>query len=300
MNLEINFTAIDLPVELMQICGTDAACVYAVLYAASDGGAVTMSNNELGRKCGLPGRSIPAIISKLSTFGIVERKYNSGGATTYYVKDILHSAERKEQPTEQKKEVKRVEQSEQPLPKVPVAPKYKFPYYVMLSNIGSSLANDFPLSESDVDALTDERKTEECTIPAEWAFSDNQRMVEDALKFLAYFSEMKDGIIKDFKEETIICLSEAICSGMKGKTHGCDPELIIRRLNGIVHSEDINFSQWLDEFAKNYSEKFTEITEEKDIHNKHAYLKTAAVNYLTEHKADTIKNFYAYGKEFNW
>lgn len=300
MKLEIEFHSIDLPVELMEICGVSAACVYAVLLASSENNVCQMSRKEISEKTGLTLTPIKVAFNKLEKLGVIERRYNKGYATTYYVKDILHPAERKEQPTEQKKEVKRVEQSEQPLPKVPVAPKYKFPYYVMLSNIGSSLANDFPLSESDVDELTDERETEECTIPAEWAFSDNQRMVEDALKFLAYFSEMKDGIIKDFKEETIICLSEAICTGMKGKTHGCDPELIIRRLNGIVHSEDINFSQWLDEFAKNYSEKFTEITEEKDIHNKHAYLKTAAVNYLTEHKADTIKNFYAYGKEFNW
>lgn len=290
MNLEINFTAIDLPVELMQICGTDAACVYAVLYAASDGGAVTMSNNELGRKCGLPGRSIPAIISKLSTFGIVERKYNSGGATTYYVKDILHPAERKEQPTEQKKEVKRVEQSEQPLPKVPVAPKYKFPYYVMLSNIGSSFANDFPLSESDVDALTDERETEECTIPAEWAFSDNQKMIEDALKFLSYYSSIKDGQVKDVKESTIIALSEAICTGKRGTVHGVDPNLIIDRLNSIIHSSEINLSQWLDDFARIFSEKFN--SETQKIYNYHAYLKTAAINYLTEYKSQVYNGFY--------
>lgn len=290
MNLEINFTAIDLPVELMQTCGTDAACVYAVLYAASDGGAVTMSNNELGRKCGLPGRSIPAIISKLSTFGIVERKYNSGGATTYYVKDILHPAERKEQPTEQKKEVKRVEQSEQPLPKVPVAPKYKFPYYVMLSNIGSSFANDFPLSESDVDALTDERETEECTIPAEWAFSDNQKMIEDALKFLSYYSSIKDGQVKDVKESTIIALSEAICTGKRGTVHGVDPNLIIDRLNSIIHSSEINLSQWLDDFARIFSEKFN--SETQKIYNYHAYLKTAAINYLTEYKSQVYNGFY--------
>lgn len=283
MNLEINFTAIDLPVELMQICGTDAACVYAVLYAASDGGAVTMSNNELGRKCGLPGRSIPAIISKLSTFGIVERKYNSGGATTYYVKDILH-------PAEQKKEVKRVEQSEQPLPKVPVAPKYKFPYYVMLSNIGSSLANDFPLSESDVDALTDERETEECTIPADWAFSDNQKMIEDALKFLSYYSSIKDGQVKDVKESTIIALSEAICTGKKGTVHGVDPNLIIGRLNSIIHSSEINLSQWLDEFVRIFSEKFN--SETQKIYNYHSYLKTAAINYLTEYKSQVYNGFY--------
>lgn len=290
MKLEIKFTAIELPVELMQICGTDAACVYAVLYAASENGAVTISNNEIGRKCGLPGRSIPAIISKLTAFGVVERKYNSGQATTYYVKDILHPAERKEQPTEQKKEVKRVEQSEQPLPKVPVAPKYKFPYYVMLSNIGSSFSNDFPLSESDVDALTDERETEECTIPAEWAFSDNQKMIEDALKFLSYYSSIKDGQVKDVKESTIIALSEAICTGKRGTVHGVDPNLIIDRLNSIIHSSEINLSQWLDDFARIFSEKFN--SETQKIYNYHAYLKTAAINYLTEYKSQVYNGFY--------
>ena len=290
MNLEINFTAIDLPVELMQICGTDAACVYAVLYAASEGGAVTMSNNELGRKCGLPGRSIPAIISKLSTFGIVERKYNSGGATTYYVKDILHPAERKEQPTEQKKEVKRVEQSEQPLPKVPKGKRYQMPYYVMLDAIGASLAADMPLSESDVDNLTDDRETELCTLPSNWAFSDDQKTVEDALKYLTYYSQIKAGQKKDFVESTIIALSEAICTGMKNTVHGCNPETIISRLNTIIHSPDINLSQWLDDFARVFSDKFD--SEAKRVYNYHAYLKTAAINYLTEYKSQVYNGFY--------
>ena len=290
MKLEIEFHSIELPVELMEICDVSAACVYAVLLAASENNACQMSRNEIAKKTGLKLTTIKVSFNKLEKLGIIERRYNKGYATTYYVKDILHPAERKEQPTEQKKEVKRVEQSEQPLPKVPVAPKYKFPYYVMLSNIGSSFANDFPLSESDVDALTDERETEECTIPAEWAFSDNQKMIEDALKFLSYYSSIKDGQVKDVKESTIIALSEAICTGKRGTVHGVDPNLIIDRLNSIIHSSEINLSQWLDDFARIFSEKFN--SETQKIYNYHAYLKTAAINYLTEYKSQVYNGFY--------
>jgi len=282
MKLEINFTSIELPVELMEICGVSAACVYAVLLASSENNVCQMSRKEISEKTGLTLTPIKVAFNKLEKLGVIERRYNKGYATTYYVKDILHPAERKEQPTEQ--------QSEQPLPKVPVAPKYKFPYYVMLSNIGSSLANDFPLSESDVDALTDERETEECTIPAEWAFSDNQKMIEDALKFLSYYSSIKDGQVKDVKESTIIALSEAICTGKKGTVHGVDPNLIIGRLNSIIHSSEINLSQWLDDFVRIFSEKFN--SETQKIYNYHSYLKTAAINYLTEYKSQVYNGFY--------
>lgn len=292
MMLDIEFHAIDLPVELMQICGVSAACVYAVLHAASKNGCVNMSNNEIGKQCGLPGRSIPPIISKLEKLGVIERHYNSGYATIYYVKDVFHPAEQ-EQPkaesTEPKKATRQAEQSEQALPKVPVAPKYNFPYYVMLSTIGSPFASEFPLSEEDVDKLTDDRETEECTIPKEWAFSNDSKMVEDALKYLAYYSEIKEGEYKEFAEETIICLSEAICNGMKNTVDSVDPELVIRRLNAIIHSEDTNLSHWVEEFARMYSEKL--VTVEK-IYNRHAYVKTAAINYLTEHKAQVYPGFY--------
>lgn len=284
MKLEIKFRAIELPVELMQICGTDAACVYAVINAASADGFATISNNEIGKQCGLPGRSIPANISKLVTLGIIERRYNKGYATTYYVKDILHP--------EQKKEIKQEQQKSEPAPppKVPKGKRYQMPYYVMLDAIGSPLAADMPLSESDVDNLTDDRETEKCTIPSDWAFSDDQKNVEDALKYLAYYSQMKAGQKKDFVEATIIALSESICNGMKNTVHGCNPETLISRLNTIIHSPDINLGQWLDDFARVFSEKFD--SESKKIYNYHAYLKTAAINYLTEYKSQVYNGFY--------
>ena len=298
------------PIELAQICSPAAAVVYAVLHSATDENDIAhLSNNEIGKRAGVPGRSVPAIISKLAALGIVERHYNSGSATSYYVKDILpaeparqserHPAEQPEPervraaapaevPAEQEEPARQSER--QPLPKVPTAPKYKFPYYVMLSAIGSSLANDYPLSELDVDELTDERETEECTIPSDWAFSDNQKMVEDALKYLAYFSNMKEGQLKEVKEDVIISLAEAICTGKKGAVHGTDPYLIISRLNTIIHSSQINLGQWLDDFARMFSEKFN--SETQKIYNYHSYLKAAAINYLAEYKAQVYNGFY--------
>lgn len=285
MKLDIEFHPIDLPVELMQICGVSAACVYAVLNAKSDeNGVCELSKNEIASITGIGTKSVQRIIVKLETLGIVERHYNSGSATNYHVKNILDPAEQPEQ-----EELAR-QSEQQPLPKVPTAPKYKFPYYVMLSAIGSPLANDFPLSESDVDTITDERETEECTIPSGWAFSDNQKMVEDALKYLAYFSNMKEGQLKEVKEDVIIALSEAICTGKKGTVHGTDPYLIINRINTIIHSSEINLGQWLDDFTRMFSKKFN--SETQKIYNYHSYLKTAAINYLAEYKAQIYNGFY--------
>ena len=275
MKLEIKFHVIELPVELMQICGTDAACVYAVINAASSDGFATISNNEIGKQCGLPGRSIPANISKLVTLGVIERRYNKGYATTYYVKDILHPTEPKnENEVKPEQEQQKSEPTPPPPPKVPKGKRYQMPYYVMLDAIGSPLAADMPLSESDVDNLTDDRETELCTIPSNWAFSDDQKTVEDALKYLAYYSQIKAGQKKDFVESTIIAVSESICNGMKNTLHGCNPETIISRLNTIIHSPDINLGQWLDDFARVFS------------------LKTAAINYLTEYKSQVYNGFY--------
>ena len=291
MKLEIKFHVIELPVELMQICGTDAACVYAVINAASSDGFATISNNEIGKQCGLPGRSIPANISKLVTLGVIERRYNKGYATTYYVKDILHPTEPKnENEVKPEQEQQKSEPTPPPPPKVPKGKRYQMPYYVMLDAIGSPLAADMPLSESDVDNLTDDRETELCTIPSNWAFSDDQKTVEDALKYLAYYSQIKAGQKKDFVESTIIAVSESICNGMKNTLHGCNPETIISRLNTIIHSPDINLGQWLDDFARVFSEKFD--GESKKIYNYHAYLKTAAINYLTEYKSQVYNGFY--------
>lgn len=287
MKLEINFTSIELPVELMEICGVSAACVYAVLLASSENNVCQMSRKEISEKTGLTLTPIKFAFNKLEKLGVIERRYNKGYATTYYVKDILH-------PTEPKKEVKQEQEQQKsepaPPPKVPKGKRYQMPYYVMLDAIGSSLAADMPLSESDVDNLTDDRETELCTIPSTWAFSDDQKTVEDALKYFAYYSQIKAGQKKDFVESTIIALSESICTGMKNNVHGCNPETIISRLNTIIHSPNINLGQWLDDFARVFSEKFD--SESKKIYNYHAYLKTAAINYLTEYKSQVYNGFY--------
>ena len=293
MKLEIEFHAIELPAELMEICGVSAACVYAVLLAESEKSesekVCQISRKEISKKTGLTLTPIKIAFNKLEKLGIIERRYNKGYATTYYVKDILH-------PTEPKKEVKQEQEQEQQKseqatpPKVPKGKRYQMPYYVMLDAIGSPLAADMPLSESDVDKLTDDRETELCTIPSNWAFSDEQKTVEDALKYLAYYSQIKAGQKKDFVESTIIAVSESICNGMKNTLHGCNPETIISRLNTIIHSPDINLGQWLDDFARVFSEKFD--SESKKIYNYHAYLKTAAINYLTEYKSQVYNGFY--------
>ena len=287
MKLEIEFHSIDLPVELMEICGVSAACVYAVLLATSENNVCQMSRKEISEKTGLTLTPIKIAFNKLEKLGIIERRYNKGYATTYYVKDILHLTEPKKE-VKQEQEQQKSEQTQ--LPKVPKGKRYQMPYYVMLDAIGSSLAADMPLSESDVDNLTDDRETELCTIPSTWAFSDDQKTVEDALKYFAYYSQIKAGQKKDFVESTIIALSESICTGMKNNVHGCNPETIISRLNTIIHSPDINLGQWLDDFARVFSEKFD--SESKKIYNYHAYLKTAAINYLTEYKSQVYNGFY--------
>lgn len=292
MKIDFIATPINLSLELARVCNPYAAIVYAALLAYSKDGYIVIGNRKLAELTNVPERSIPKVIRQLVEFGIITRTQERGCTNQYQVKDVFETIQPKrndtaEVPAEQAEPAR---QSAQPLPKVPVAPKYKFPYYVMLSNIGSPLANDFPLSESDVDALTDERETEECTIPSDWAFSDNQKMIEDALKYLAYFSRMKEGQLKEVKEDVIISLSEAICTGKKGTVHGTDPYLIINRLNTIIHSPEINLSQWLDNFTRMFSEKFD--CETQKIYNYHSYLKTAAINYLSEYKAQIYNGFY--------
>lgn len=106
MKLDIDFHKIDLPVELMQICGVSAACVYAVLSDKSnEDGICNLSRNEIAKITGLKNRTIPDLISKLEVLGVVERQYNPGYATTYHVTNILPG----EQP-----EVRAAEQEEVP------------------------------------------------------------------------------------------------------------------------------------------------------------------------------------------
>lgn len=89
MKQDIESHWIKFPIELTQICGLSATAVYAVLLDASYCHIATLSNKEIGKRIGLPYRSIPAIISKLEKLGIIERRYNAGYPTSYYIKNIM-------------------------------------------------------------------------------------------------------------------------------------------------------------------------------------------------------------------
>lgn len=101
MKLDIDFHKIDLPVELMQICGVSAACVYAVLSDKSnEDGICNLSRNEIAKITGLKNRTIPDLIAKLEVLGIIERQYNPGYATTYHVTNIFPAEQPEEVPAE--------------------------------------------------------------------------------------------------------------------------------------------------------------------------------------------------------
>ena len=167
---------------------------------------------------------------------------------------------------------------------------YQVPYFVMLENIASDLASEQPKSEADIKGY--ERNVEKCTIPEDWAFSDYPAMVEDALKYIAYYLEIVKPEYKKFVGEVITCLSEAICNGMRSNTKSVEPMLIIRRINEIIHDDDYSFQQWLHDFGEKYSEMLE--YNAGNIGNKHAYLKTCCINYLTEHRAGIIPGFMDY------
>ena len=121
MKLDIDFHKIDLPVELMQICGVSAACVYAVLSDKSnEDGICNLSRNEIAKITGLKNRIIPDLIAKLEVLGIVERQYNPGYATTYHVTNILPAEQPEEVPAEP---AERARQSEQ---RPELKPEYKY------------------------------------------------------------------------------------------------------------------------------------------------------------------------------
>lgn len=288
MNVEMKFTEIEIPIELMQVCGAYAACVYAVIRFKASDGKVTISNNEIGKLTGIPARSIPNIVEKLVTLGLIQKKCTSGYITEYTIKqDTIEE-------TPAKKEV----QEPEPVKKVKRSNGYQVPYFVMLDNIGSDLASDQPKSEDDIKGY--DRNTEECTIPEEWAFSNYPAMVEDALKYISYYAEIKKTEYKKFVGEVITCLSEAICNGMRSNAKSVEPTLIIRRINEIIHDENYSFGQWLHDFGAKYDDYLRGHAE--TIYNKHSFLKTCAVNFLTEHRAGIMPEFMEvdnnYGLEF--
>ncbi len=291
MNIDLTDNPVRLSMKIARVCDPYTAVLYSVLLEGSKNGIAEISKTELSKITNIPKRSLTTKITKLSELGLINVELENGNVTRYHVKNIFEDAASEQPPANSSRQEPEQQKSEPTPPmKVPKGKRYQMPYYVMLDAIGSSLAEDMPLSESDVDNLTDDRETEMCTIPSNWAFSDDQKTVEDALKYLAYYSQIKSGQKKDFVESTIIALSESICTGMKNTVHGCNPETIISRLNTIIHSPDINLGQWLNDFARVFSEKFD--GESKRIYNYYAYLKTAAINYLTEYKSQVYNGFY--------
>ena len=276
----MKFTEIKIPIEIMQVCGAYAACVYAVIRFKASDGKVTISNNEIGKLTGIPARSIPNIVEKLVTLGLLQKKCTSGYITEYTIN----------QDTIEETPAKKKVQEPEPVKKVKRSNGYQVPYFVMLDNIGSDLASDQPKSEDDIKGY--DRNTEECTIPEEWAFSNYPAMVEDALKYISYYAEIKKTEYKKFVGEVITCLSEAICNGMRSNAKSVEPTLIIRRINEIIHDDNYSFEQWLSDFGKKYAEMLE--YNAGNIGNKHAYLKTCCINYLTEHRAGIIPGFIEY------
>lgn len=122
MKLDIDFHKIDLPVELMQICDTSVACVYAVIRSEAENGVCELSKNELCRITGIGTKSLQRIIVRLELLGIVERHYNPGYATSYYVKDILPT----ERPEPAKVPAEPVEPARQSEQSSDLKPGYKF------------------------------------------------------------------------------------------------------------------------------------------------------------------------------
>ena len=290
MKIDVEFHAVELPVELMQICGAYAACIYAVLRDEASDGHVTISQNEISKKTGIPTRSIPRIMNKLLSLGIVDKHQADGSTPEYIITDILQN---KTDPTPENLP----ERSAQELPElskyaVPKQKRKRMPYYVMLDAIGSPLASEFVTCEDDIKGITDDRMIEKCKIPENWAFTDDTVMVEDALKYLSYYSEITSDEKKEFAEEVLLCLTESICTGMKGNVHGVDPVHVIRRINELIHGKYYTFGQWIWDFARKYSDHIDAHAE--NIYNKHNYLKTSAINFLTEHKSGVTPGFMDY------
>lgn len=285
----------NVPVEIAVKYGAATAIVYAILYNNASDGICKISWKEITNISGISASSIARAIKNLESLNIVKRYQNNGKKNEYHIKNVFEDAS--EQPP-----AKRIRQEPEPEPvpepvkKVKKSHGYQVPYFVMLDNIGSDLASEQPKSEEDIKGY--ERNTEECTMPEEWAFSKYPAMVEDALKYLAYYSDIEKREYKKFVGEVCTCLSEAICNGMKGNTHSVDPVLIIRRINEIIHDDNYSFGQWLHDFGAKYDNHIRGHAE--TIYNKHSFLKTCAVNFLTEHRAGVMPAFTEFDNRKDW
>lgn len=287
----------NVPVEIAVKYGAATAIVYAILYNNASDGICKISWKEITNISGISASSIARAIKNLESLNIVKRYQNNGKKNEYHIKNVFEDAASEQLPAKSSRQEPEPEPVSEPAKKVKKSHGYQVPYFVMLDNIGSDLASECPKSDDDIKGY--ERNTEECTIPEEWAFSNYPAMVEDALKYLAYYSDIEKREYKKFVAEVCTCLAEAICNGRKGNTHSVDPVLIIRRINEIIHDDNYSFGQWLHDFGAKYDEYLRGHAE--TIYNKHNFLKTCAVNYLTEHRAGVMPEFMEvdnYGLEF--
>lgn len=287
----------NVPVEIAVKYGADTAIVYAILYNNASDGICKISWKEITNISGISASSIARAIKNLESLNIVKRYQNKGKKNEYHIKNVFEDAASEQPPAKSSRQEPEPEPVSEPVKKVKKSHGYQVPYFVMLDNIGSDLASEQPKSEEDIKGY--ERNTEECTIPEEWSFSRYPAMVEDALKYLAYYSDIEKREYKKFVSEVCTCLAEAICNGMKGNTHSVEPVLIIRRINEIIHDDNYSFGQWLHDFGAKYDDYLRGHAE--TIYNKHNFLKTCAVNYLTEHRAGVMPEFMEvdnYGLEF--
>lgn len=273
----------NVPIEIAVKHGASTAIVYAILYNNASNGVCKLSWKEISNMSGISTSSIARAVKTLESLKIIERYQNNGKKNEYHIKNIFEEAPAN-------KNVQKKAREPEPVKKVKRSNGYQVPYFVMLDNIASDLVSEQPKSEEDIKGY--ERNVEKCTIPEEWAFSNYPAMVEDALKYIAYYSEIKKPEYKKFVGEVITCLSEAICNGMRSNTKSVEPTLIIRRINEIIHDDDYSFQQWLHDFGEKYSEMLD--YNAGNIGNKHAYLKTCCINYLTEHRAGIIPGFMDY------
>lgn len=277
----------NVPVEIAVKYGAATAIVYAILYNNASDGICKISWKEITNISGISASSIARAIKNLESLNIVKRYQNNGKKNEYHIKNVFEDAASEQIPAKSSRQEPEPEPVSEPVKKVKKSHGYQVPYFVMLDNIGSDLASECPKSDDDIKGY--ERNTEECIIPEEWAFSNYPAMVEDALKYLAYYSDIEKREYKKFVAEVCTCLAEAICNGRKGNTHSVEPVLIIRRINEIIHDDNYSFGQWLHDFGAKYDEYLRGHSE--TIYNKHNFLKTCAVNYLTEHRAGVMPEF---------
>lgn len=296
MVIDFESKVLKVPEKLAIICNANTAMVYAVLLASSnDNGIAQISKNEIAYRAGIASKSVQRIIRKLEDMSIIECQYNVGYATTYHVKNILpaeqpeseqvRAAAPAEVPAEPEEPAR---QSERQPAKQPKSKKiYKMSYSVMLYKIRSPLYTEGFESEGELGNL--DREIESCMLPQDFCFAEGlENTVADALKYLAYYSRMPDDERKEFAEATITCLSEAICTGMKNKKNSCNPEEIIKRINNLNKKDGLN--QWIYSFSRKYSDML-DYNAANIKRNRHNYLKTCAVNYLTEYDACIMPGF---------